>query len=247
MGVRPENKRIMTFQRIWESQPPVTRNILAVTTVVFLVDMLLRQWHIELTAWLGLYNVLYAPFSGAESFHIWQPFTYMLMHDGFSHYFFNMFAVWMFGVVIEREWGAKKYLTYYLVCGVGAALVQQLTWWASVGSYPAVTIGASGAVFGLLFAFAWLFPEQKIFLLFIPIPISARWFVAIYALVELFSGVAHFSGDNIAHFAHLGGLIFGYLLIKYWQWKDKNDDKNGRFKVYEGKDFSDYHYKDPLK
>ena len=231
----------------WEQIPPVTRNILAVTAIVGIADFVLGKWHIDIVNWFGLYNWGWSAFHGGQSFHIWQPVTYMFLHSGFWHFFCNMFAVWMFAPVIEREWGAKKFLIYYIVCGVGAALTQELTWLASTVAYPAATIGASGAVFGILLAFAWLFPDQKMFLLFIPIPISSRIFVLLYALFELTAGVANLSGDNIAHFAHLGGLVFGYALIKYWQWKDKNDDKKGRFKVYDGKDFSNYHYKDPIK
>ena len=116
-------------------------------------------------------------------------------------------------------------------------MCQEIVWQFTGGG---VTIGASGAVFGILAAFAWLFPEQKIFLLFIPIPIPARWFVGMYAVLELFGGVASMSGDNIAHFAHLGGMITGLLIL--WYWKNKN---NRRFRKYESKDYSGYHYKDP--
>lgn len=233
----------MDFRRIWESMPPVTRNILAINVIAWLLDAVLARMGLNLTAILGMSNAAFAAFRGPGAFHAWQPLTYMFMHAGFGHLFFNMFAVWMFGAVIEREWGSKKYLLYYLVCGLGAAAVQQLMWWISY-PYPAVTVGASGAVFGLLLAFAWLFPEQKMFLLFFPIPISSRIFVALYALLELFSGVASFQGDNVAHFAHLGGMLFGYLLIKFWKWKDK---RKNPFKIYEGKDYSNYHYKDSIR
>ncbi len=224
--------------------PPVTRNILAINAVVGLADWVFGRLGFDLVSWLGLFNWGYSAFHGMRSFHIWQLFTYMFMHSGFGHFFCNMFAVMMFGPVIEREWGEKKFLIYYLVCGVGAALVQELTWLLAIGSYPAVTIGASGAVFGVLLAFAWLFPEQKMFLLFVPIPIPSRVFVGLYALLELSAGFSSIPGDNVAHFAHLGGMVFGYILIKYWQ--HKSNHKN-RFKVYEGKDFSKYHYKNPIK
>lgn len=230
----------------WNRIPPVTRNILAINVVVFLADLLLSRMGMNLSSWLGLCNWRYSAFSYAvgNSFHVWQPLTYMFMHSGFGHIFCNMFAVWMFGPVIEEEWGSRKFLVYYLVCGLGAALTQELVWMYAIGGYPGVTVGASGAVFGILLAFAWLFPEQKMFLLFVPIPISSRIFVGLYALLELVAGVASIQGDHVAHFAHLGGMIFGYALIKYWQ--HKSNHKN-RFKVYEGKDFSDYHYKDPIK
>lgn len=237
----------MDLRRLWEQLPPVTRNLVAINLIVWLADAVLaRIGLIDLTSWFGLFSLRYSAFHGAGSFHIWQLVTYMFMHAGFDHFFFNMFAVLMFGTVIEREWGSEKYLTYYLTCGVGAGLVQLLMWWLF---YPgaAVTVGASGAVFGILLAFAWLFPEQKMFLLFVPIPISSRVFVGLYALVELFSGVAHFQGDSVAHFAHLGGMLFGYLLIKYWQEKNNKKNGGGRFKIYEGKDYSNYHYKDSIR
>lgn len=234
----------MDWRRFWEQLPPVTRNILAINLVVGLADFVFdHTFHFNIVEWLGLFNWGYSAFHGAQSFHIWQPFTYMFLHSGVSHWFCNMFAVLIFGPIIEQEWGSKKYLIYYLVCGVGAALVQEVVWMLSSGAYPAVTIGASGAVFGILFAFAWLFPEQKMFLLFIPIPIPARWFVGLYAFFELTAGVVSLS-DGIAHFAHLGGLLFGYLLIKYWQYQSNH---RNRFKDYEGRDFSGYHYKAPLK
>lgn len=235
------------LRRIWDNLPVVTRNLVAINVVVWLlcavVDRISVMGYGLTELWLGMWNASYAAFQGAGTFHVWQPLTYMFMHANFSHLFFNMFSLLMFGPVIEREWGEKKYLTYYLVCGVGAAIVQQLTWMIDPGL--AVTIGASGAVFGILFAFAWLFPEQRMFLLFIPIPIPSRIFVAIFAVLELLAGVSS-SGDGVAHFAHLGGMLFGFLLILYWKKRDEHNDKNGRFKVYEGKDFSGYHYQDPV-
>lgn len=224
---------------MWEQLPPVTRNMLAITAVVGLADFVLGSFGIDLVYWLGLMNIGWSSFHGAGSFHIWQPLTYMFMHSNVWHWICNMLAVWMFGMTIEREWGSKKYLIYYLVCGIGAAIVQELVWMMTTHG-PAVTIGASGAVFGILFAFAWLFPEQKMFLLFVPIPIPSRVFVAIYALFELSAGVASVNSDHIAHFAHLGGMLFGWLLILWW--KHKDDERKNRF---QGKDFSNYHYKDP--
>jgi membrane associated rhomboid family serine protease len=173
-----------------------------------------------------------------------------------------MFAVWMFAPVLEKEWGTRKFLIYYFVCGLGAALVQECVWALRIEhllvSYPAeiedaqyasqvVTIGASGAVFGILFAFGWLFPDVRMFLLFFPIPIRARTFVLIYAAIELLAGFSHISGDNVAHFAHLGGMLFGFLLLWWW----KNGEKRKKwFKSFDdteeddsrGKNFSDYHY-----
>ena len=236
--------------------PPVTKNLLIINLICWLAAVVLRRYGIDLNNILGLHYAL-------SGFHIWQPFTYMFMHANFSHIFFNMFAVWMFAAPIEQRWGSKRFLIYYLVSGLGAAVVQQLVWFLMYGnlSVPALTIGASGAVFGILFAFGWLFPDVKMFLLFIPIPISARIFVAIYAFIELFAGIARFSGDNVAHFAHLGGMLFGWLLLLWW--RHKNHDafastsyesklkiwwKNQREKHRKqpSKDFSRYHYQDPI-
>ena len=190
------------------------------------------------------------------------------MHGGIEHIFFNMFALYMFGGVLEQLWGTKRFLFYYLLTGVGAALVQQLFWTIeyypvvnalngaisansgqdllnyqdilshyfrleNLGSFDApaliemkrmflnlpITIGASGAVFGLLLAFGWLFPDVNLYLMFIPIPIKAKYFVFFYGIVELFMGVAQFSGDSVAHFAHLGGMLFGAILILIWRKK----------------------------
>ena len=139
---------------------------------------------------------------------------------------------------------SKKFLIYYLVSGVGAALVQELVWYFTIGSAPGVTIGASGAVFGILFAFGWLFPEVRMFLLFIPIPIPSRIFVALYALFELFAGIYGAAGDNVAHFAHLGGMLFGWLLLLYWmkkpQWHlGKKQEKE--------RPFATFHYQAPVE
>jgi len=227
-------------RQLWENTPVVTRNILAISFIMWLGNALLEHMGIfQLPYWLGLIDVCRPPFNGIGSFHLWQPITYMFMHASFGHWFFNMLAVWMFGMALEREWGWKKYLFYYFACGIGAAACQLVVWFFTGGG---ITVGASGAVFGILAAFAWIFPEQKMFLLFIPIPIPSRWFVALYALFELFGGVASIAGDNIAHFAHLGGLVTGLIIL--WYWKYKNDH---RFKKYESKDYSGYHYKEPSK
>ena len=183
------------------------------------------------------------------------------MHAGVEHILFNMFAVYMFGRLFEMFWGGKKFLFYYLVAGLGAAIVQQTVWYidyCSIASHisdmPAVmrhismgeanevlsegsslsdyivrlyilmnipTVGASGAVFGILLAFGYMFPKEKLYMFFLPIPIPARVFVIVYGLIELFAGVANFSWDNVAHFAHLGGLLFGLILLLIWKKRGK--------------------------
>ncbi len=160
------------------------------------------------------------------------------MHGGFQHIFFNMFALWMFGVVVENTWGPKKFLFYYIACGIGAGLVQELVQYShyiieGLAAYDSVrtpdgvlpmgdylnlwsTVGASGAVYGILLAFGMLYPEQRIFIFPLPIPIKAKWFVAIYAIIEFVSAMSSV-GDGVAHMAHIGGMLFGFLLILYWR------------------------------
>lgn len=247
--------------------PIVTRSILWANIIVFLLDMVLRRTGIQLSDLCGLH------YFTAQQFHIWQPLTYMFLHADLGHIFCNMFAVLMFAPVLEREWGWKRFLTYYVVCGVGAGLVQEAVWAlmyqstlsamaAAQAAYfinPLVTIGASGAVFGILFAFGWLFPNVPLFIMFVPIPIRARVFVIIYAAIELFAGLGGVvgAGDHVAHFAHLGGMLFGWLLLLWWRHVSDNGSSDlrrrwlqftNRFRKHPrldgstDKDYSDYHY-----
>lgn len=150
-------------------------------------------------------------------FHVFQFVTYMFMHGGFMHLFFNMFALWMFGRIIEETWGWKKFLIYYFVCGLGAAFVQETGQALGVINPYSMTLGASGAIYGILLAFGLLYPNEKLFIIPIPIPIKAKYFVIGYAAIELFEGLT--SIDGVAHFAHLGGMLFGLILILYWKKK----------------------------
>lgn len=212
--------------------PPITKNLLIINVIMFLATEVLNRTSLDLSNILGLH------FFMAKDFGIYQLFTYMFMHAGLTHLFFNMFALWMFGCVVERVWGSKKFLLYYLLCGVGAGLMQegaQFVNYAMQGyaayDYIGVngipmpmaeflnrwtTIGASGAVYGILLAFGMIFPEERIFIFPLPIPIKAKWFVMIYVAIELFSAIGS-TGDGVAHVAHLGGMLFGFLLIRYWQ------------------------------
>lgn len=260
-------KKSSNFVPVMRNLPTVTRWLLLANFIIFLLAGIVQRYGVDLNTLGGLHYI------SASSFHWWQPITYMFLHANFSHLFFNMFAVWMFGPVIEQQWGARRYALYYLVCGLGAAVIQELVWMLMLTNMSATygaaylaqyayymnTIGASGAVFGILFAFGWLFPDVPMFILFIPIPIRARTFVIGYALIELFAGlgsVAGLSADNVAHFAHLGGMLFGWLLILYWKmtnWREPGElwerFKN-RFGSYERLDgskgndskFGDYHY-----
>ena len=149
-------------------------------------------------------------------FYPWQVLSYGFLHGDFGHLFFNMFAVWMFGTQLERTWGSNRFAVYYATCVVGAAIVQILVQQFEGGIYP--TIGASGGVFGLLLAYGAMWPKNKIFLMFFPVPIEARWFVLIYGTLELLFGVTR-TMPGIAHFAHLGGMVFGALLLYRWGWR----------------------------
>ncbi len=192
--------------------PTVTKNLLLVNILVFLAALILSQQGISLEQWGGLY------YFKAEEFHVYQFVTYMFLHGGFAHLFFNMFALWMFGCVIERVWGPKRFIFYYIICGVGAGLCQEIVQFFNYGDLPvpSITIGASGAVYAILLAFGMTFPEERIFIFPLPVPIKAKWFVCIYAAIELLSAMSS-SADGVAHIAHLGGMLFGFLLIRYWR------------------------------
>ena len=149
-------------------------------------------------------------------FYPWQVVTYSFLHANFSHLFFNMFAVWMFGTQLEQAWGTNRFSVFYMTCVIGAALIQIAVQLLEGGIYP--TIGASGGVFGLLLAYGVTWPRNKIFLLFLPVPIEARWFVLIYGAFELLFGVTG-TMPGVAHFAHLGGMLFGAILLYRWGWR----------------------------
>ncbi|MDH8702312.1 membrane associated rhomboid family serine protease [Dysgonomonadaceae bacterium PH5-43] len=194
------------------SIPPVTKNILIINLIVFAACNLLKA--VPLSLILAIKPI-------GLGFSAYQLITYMFTHVDFGHFFFNMFAVFMFGRIIESYWGTKRYIIYYLVTGIGAGLIQLLVCFLT-GSF-AYTIGASGAVFGLLLAFGMLFPNAPIYIMFIPIPIKAKYMVIGYGILELLFGISDRAGDNVAHFAHLGGMLFGILLIFYWKKKGANN------------------------
>ncbi len=232
--------------------PPVVKNLLIINVLAFLGTLAIQSsTGIDLTTYLGLHYI------SSENFNLFQLISHMFMHGGFMHLFFNMFALWMFGKSLETVWGAKRFLIYYFVCGIGAAFLQLLTYYIRIqmilpeipqdmvnevihngvnvinsgqnytdpllgelnSLINGTMVGASGAVFGLLLGFGMLFPNTIIYLnLFFPV--KAKYFVMIYGAIELFSGIS--ANDNIAHFAHLGGMIFGFILIKYWK-KNSSD------------------------
>lgn len=219
------------------NMPSVVRNLLIINVLMFVVTFIFGQLHIDLNRILGLY------YFDSPNFKPFQIITYLFMHGGIFHILFNMYAVWMFGSILEKVWGHKKFLTFFLITGLGAAAihmgVQAFEVYQLTGSitidvgntgftqyeadklgliYYVPTIGASGAVFGLLLANGMLFPNNVIMLMLPPIPLKMKYFVLIYGGIELWMGISN-TGDNIAHFAHLGGMLFGFILIKYWQKK----------------------------
>ena len=229
----------------------MTKNLLVVNVLAFIATFVFERSGIDLARLLGLHFFL-----GSE-FHIYQFITYMFLHGGFTHILFNMFALWMFGSVIERVWGPKKFLFYYICCGVGAGFTQELVQYITysmedLATYQYVnasgvqmttdayinlwtTIGASGAVYGILLAFGMIFPNERLFIIPFPFPIKAKWLIVGYIAIELFSAMSG-PGDGVAHMAHLGGMLFGFLLIRYWQ---KHPDSSSSFGRSRGQEFFD--------
>ena len=231
------------FSRI----PTITKNLIIINFIVWLATMVLSSrvgFDIEKFGALHYFE--------ASDFNPVQLITYMFMHADFTHFFFNMFALFMFGTTIERTLGQTRFLFYYISCGLGAAIIQEITWyftWESIFTMPLanqnaisleemsqaiaqaqamgidmpflnqlLTVGASGAVYGILLAFGMIFPNQPIYMMFIPVPIKAKYFVIGYGAIELLYGLS-MANDGVAHFAHLGGMLFGLLRIIYWKRK----------------------------
>ena len=210
------------------SIPTATKNIIIINVLVMIMTSLNGDLMYQKFA-------LFYPTS--PFFRWWQPVTHMFMHGGFWHLFFNMYTLYFFGRVLEERWGAKKFLIFYFVTGLGAALIHTGVEWIQMhhwmnqvaeGSMTAQanihalkitpTVGASGAIYGVLMGFAMLYPDAILTLIFPPVSMKAKWFVLIFGGIELLTGITGVGG-GIAHFAHLGGLIFGYLLIMYWKKK----------------------------
>ena len=237
------------FGRGFFGLPPVVKNIIMINALMLLAYYAAKSvFGIDLNSVLGLY------FPKSEKFMPVQIITHMFMHGGFWHLFFNMYALFIFGGVLENVWGPKRFFIFYMVCGLGAALTHELviafqynhlaqslspenlqvvlnegTTYINQGKVFAdetmqslqillntPTVGASGAIFGVLLAFGVLFPNTQLMLLFPPIPIRAKYFVMFYGALELYLGVTQ-PGSNIAHAAHLGGMLFGYIMIRYWR------------------------------
>ncbi|GAB1596343.1 rhomboid family intramembrane serine protease [Lysobacter claricitrinus] len=199
--------------------PPVTRVLLIVNVVVFLLQWLAGESVLgDALEMMQLWPIGSGDAYGAPPFMPWQVLTYGFMHGSPQHLFFNMLALVMFGSQVEHVWGERRYLGYYLTCVVGAALCQLAVGYGTMAmggdAYP--TVGASGAIFGLLLAYGMLFPNQRVMLLIPPVPMKARTLVIVYGVVELLMGVTG-TMPGVAHFAHLGGMLFGWLLIRYWR------------------------------
>jgi membrane associated rhomboid family serine protease len=220
--------------------PPIIKNLVIINVLVFLAQKTFENFGTfnieELFALHDVRSVYFRPH---------QLITYLFLHGSLGHIFFNMFALWMFGSILENYWGAKRFLIFYVLCGLGSALLhlfvlyQDMTpYWDQIRQLPideqqqiinnpatvinGATLGASGAVFGCLAAFGYLFPNSLIYLYFF-VPIKAKWFVLIYASMELFLGVRNSAGDNVAHWAHLGGAVVGILLVLYWKRFDRRN------------------------
>lgn len=220
-----------------QNAPQVVKNLIIINVLFFVASMLVGED--QAVTWLA------GTYPGSPFFQPWQIITHMFMHGGLGHLFFNMFALYMFGSQLERLWGPQRFLNYYIISGLGGFFLHEffigLDFYQTYGTFfpdraqlvpsgmtdrQAVyilertfgrVVGASGAVFGILLAFGLLFPNTRLMLLFPPIPIKAKYFVIGYGLIELGLALENGSGDNVAHFAHLGGMLFGYILLKRWQ------------------------------
>jgi membrane associated rhomboid family serine protease len=245
------------YKDMWRNMPPVTKNLLIINTLIW-AFMAIAPWTLSMRM-DALFSLHYVTSPG---FKIWQPFTYMFLHGGFTHLFFNMFALFMFGTTIEYVMGSRRFLSFYVVCGLGAAFIQEIVYALMLTKYNAMftpveyeyivqngwqaiqegknfmdpymgglnalvngsTVGASGAIYGILLAFGMIFPNREMYIMFIPVPVKAKWVVLGYAVIELVMGISG-ANDNVAHFAHLGGMIFAFVMLIYWK-------KKGYFRGY---------------
>ena len=189
------------------SIPPVVKNLLIINGLVFLAQYVFERQDIRLEIWGALWGLR------SGNFKVWQLITYMFMHGGISHILFNMFALWMFGMILERFWGPKRFLTFYIICGIFAGITQLIM------QPEGIAVGASGAIMGIMAAFAYLFPNTELFIMFIPIPIKAKYVVPGFMALDIFGGIS--GGDNIAHWAHLGGAFTGLIIVIIWNKTNK--------------------------
>ena len=224
--------------------PPIVKNLIIINVLVYVAQLIFKSQHLTETLSLypimpqGLHDFLVQQgiYSASEKFYPYQIATHLFAHspDTIFHIVFNMFTLWMFGRILENVWGPKRFLLYYILCGIGAAachlivqyfrceqlwnLIQEGNMQQAVKMIGAASpaLGASGAIMGVIVAFGYLFPNTELYIMFIPIPVKAKWAVLGFAAIDLFGGVAQINGDNIAHFAHLGGAITGFILVLIW-------------------------------
>ena len=242
--------------------PPITKNLLIINVLAYLAAVVMKGSGIDFNEIFGLH------FFMADNFHLYQLVTYMFMHGGVTHLFFNMFALWMFGCVIEQTWGSRRFLWYILACGVGAGLFQEAAQFVqyaveglaafnmvNVGGmiiptseylYMWVTVGFSGAVYGILLGFGMTYPEERIFIFPLPVPIKGKWFVMLYAAIELFSALST-SSDGVAHIAHLGGMAVGYIIIRHWRQQYERRQRASSFNGWETWDGYEIRTRESLK
>ena len=242
--------------------PPITKNLLIINVLAYLAAVVMKGSGIDFNEIFGLH------FFMADNFHLYQLVTYMFMHGGVTHLFFNMFALWMFGCVIEQTWGSRRFLWYILACGVGAGLFQEAAQFVqyaveglaafnmvNVGGMiiPTseylnmwVTVGFSGAVYGILLGFGMTYPEERIFIFPLPVPIKGKWFVMLYAAIELFSALST-SSDGVAHIAPLGGMAVGYIIIRHWRQQYERRQRASSFNGWETWDGYEIRTRESLK
>jgi membrane associated rhomboid family serine protease len=241
------------LEQLWRNIPPVVKNLLLINILMFVALLIFQSRGTNLNSELGLYNV------ASSEFRPFQIITHMFMHGGAMHIFFNMFALVSFGAILERVWGPKRFLLFYLITGMGAVILYSVinymeyselvsrmnenevefvrangleiiqsnrNFTGDMGILNAnlftPMVGASGAIYGLLVAFGLLFPNTEMMLIFLPIPIKAKYFIPVLILMEYYAGMANNEGDNVAHFAHLGGALFGFILVRLWS-KNRNN------------------------
>ena len=242
--------------------PPITKNLLIINVLAYLAAVVMKGSGIDFNEIFGLHLFM------ADNFHLYQLVTYMFMHGGVTHLFFNMFALWMFGCVIEQTWGSKRFLWYILACGVGAGLFQEAAQFVQyavegLAAYNMVnvggmiiptseylnmwvTVGFSGAVYGILLGFGMTYPEERIFIFPLPVPIKGKWFVMLYAAIELFSALST-SSDGVAHIAHLGGMAVGYIIIRHWRQQYERRQRASSFNGWETWDGYEIRTRESLK
>jgi len=236
----------MNSQSPFANIPPVVKNLLIINVLFFIGTYAIGRYIPNIIEFLPAY------YFNNPKFRMWEIITYMFMHGGFAHIFFNMFALFSFGPILEYTMGSKKFFNLYFICGIGGIVCHMLVLAYEVhaitgafsiansqveatyfqygdqaqklySAYNGQIVGASGAIFGLLIAFGMLFPNMELMIMFIPVPIKAKYIIPVYVVVELFLGVKQFSGDSVAHFAHLGGALIGYIMVKVWRLQRPNN------------------------